>query len=237
MKVFAIVVAAGEGRRMGGGGRKQYRLLCGEPIIRRTLKAVIAGGVGDGIFLVVPKADFAFCERHVAAPLRSSARIHLVAGGARRQESVYNGLLAVPESRSIVVVHDGVRPMVAPERVGACISAAADAGACSLGIPAVDTLKSVSAAQFVVSTLPRESIWMVQTPQAFRYDLLRDAHERAIQKNLYGTDDAFLVEQLGAPVKMVPGSRWNIKITTPDDLALAEAVCCGGVDAPLPADR
>lgn len=225
--VSAIVVAGGQGTRMGTHTRKQYLLLQGLPVLAHTLQAVAACRAVGHIYLVVPGEDLAYCRRTLVAPLASAAPVTLVAGGAERQASVYAGLLAVDAPGGIVAIHDGVRPFATPAMFAACIAGARESGACIAGIPAADTLKRVSGRRFVEATLPRQRIWMAQTPQAFRYELLRAAHEAALRDGVVGTDDAELVERLGAAVRLIPGSRLNLKITTPEDLQLAAAVLSG----------
>jgi 2-C-methyl-D-erythritol 4-phosphate cytidylyltransferase len=178
--------------------------------------------------MVVPKPDKVFCEELLTRSPDLLKTCHVISGGDSRQESVYQGLLAVEKAGlagGIVVIHDGVRPFVKPEQIQSCIVIAGTTGACILAVPAQDTLKQVEKESTVISgTLPRDTIWFAQTPQAFRYEIIRTAHERALRDRISGTDDAMLVERMGIPVRMIPGSRQNIKITTPEDLALAEAI-------------
>jgi 2-C-methyl-D-erythritol 4-phosphate cytidylyltransferase len=152
----------------------------------------------------------------------------VVPGGETRQASVYQGLLALEKAVDAcdpVVIHDGVRPFVTREQIEACVSAAKQNGACILAVPAQDTLKQVKDDSTLIdTTLARHNVWLAQTPQAFTYALIRSAHERAHEDGVTGTDDAMLVERISHPVRVIPGSRMNFKITTPDDLALAEAL-------------
>ncbi len=225
MPAHAIIVAGGSGLRMNTPIRKQYLPLAGRPVLCHTLSRFSACDAVDGIYLVTPEADFDFCRREVLAPLHLRFPVYLVAGGAERQDSVYNGLCAAGETakNGLVAIHDGVRPFVTAEEIGTCIAEAERTGACLLGIPAADTLKQVRSGR-VETTLDRSRIWLAQTPQTFRYDLIRQAHENARKAGISGTDDAALVEYLGHPVTMLPGSRFNIKLTTPEDLRLAAAL-------------
>ena len=141
-----------------------------------------------------------------------------------RQDSVYNGLQGVEPDDGIIVIHDGVRPFVRLEQLVACIKGATEFGACIIGIPAFDTVKQVNAKNEIVQTYKRDSLWLAQTPQAFRAKMIIKAHEVAKQDRFIGTDDASLVERLGHTVKIVPGSRSNIKITNKEDLELARAI-------------
>ena len=220
-KVFAIIVAAGKGLRMDDSKRKQYLRVAGIPVIVHTLRVFDSCDAIDKIYLVLPEEDLDFGRDEIISATDWVKEIILVAGGPRRQDSVYNGLQAVDAENSIVVIHDGVRPPVTPDQLKACINAARKHGACILGLPAFDTLKRVSTADTIVETLDRDTIWFAQTPQAFRYDLIIKAHKHARQHGLKATDDASLIEQLGLEVKIIEGSRRNIKITNPDDLKLA----------------
>jgi 2-C-methyl-D-erythritol 4-phosphate cytidylyltransferase len=220
----AIIVAAGSGRRMGKTEPKQYLELAGRPIVWHTLVPFLTVSAITRICLVIPKRDHDRCRRHLLDPLDPGQRdrVQLVSGGRERHDSVYNGLQAVTDKKGVVLVHDGVRPFVTHDQILACIRTAARKGACLLALPVVDTLKRATGDRRVEQTISRDHVWRAQTPQAFRYDLLLRAHERARSAGAGATDDAHLVEALGAPVQILPGSRRNIKITTPEDLALAE---------------
>jgi 2-C-methyl-D-erythritol 4-phosphate cytidylyltransferase len=226
MTVSAIIVAAGKGIRMDDNVRKQYLLLDNRPLISHTIEVFDECNIIDKIFLVVPEEDFVFCNENILNQQNFQKKISLVPGGAKRQDSVYNGLLAIDNmiDDSIVVIHDGVRPFIRSEQLTECITCATDYDACILGIPAYDTLKRVNSSGFIEDTIERNTIWLAQTPQAFKYNLIRRAHENAIRTGINGTDDAMLVEQLGINVKVVRGSRCNVKITTKEDLLLARAM-------------
>ena len=144
-------------------------------------------------------------------------------GGAHRQDSVFNGLSALSDKTEIVLVHDGVRPLVSPEIITECIRIASDRGACITAVPAKDTIKRVQDG-WVQQTIPREQVWQVQTPQGFRYELLYQAHQQARQMNYYATDEAALLEWLGIPVAVIKGEYRNIKITTQEDLVIAKSL-------------
>lgn len=220
-KVFAIIVAAGKGLRMNDSEKKQYLCVAGVPVIVHTLRVFDSCVAIDEIVLVAPEEDLDFCRDEIIAPAGFGKQIIVVAGGPRRQDSVYNGLQAIDANDSIVVIHDGVRPLVTPDQLKTCIKAARRYGACILGLPAFDTLKRVKTANTIVETLERDTIWLAQTPQAFQYDLIIKAHEHARQHGLSATDDASLLEHIGVDIKIIQGSRHNIKITDPDDLKLA----------------
>lgn len=222
--VSAIIVAAGKGIRMNSGTRKQYIAVAGRPILGHTLHKFDACDRIDIIYLLVPEADFDHCRKSVLSTINPNKPIRLVAGGAERQDSVYNGLLALEEKSGLVVIHDGVRPLIQPDLIASCIQGAMKTGACIAGIPAFDTIKQADDTGTIEKTLSREGLWLAQTPQVFRYDLIREAHDRALREDFHGTDDAILVERLGHFVTIINGSKTNIKITTEEDLVVAETL-------------
>jgi 2-C-methyl-D-erythritol 4-phosphate cytidylyltransferase len=227
--VSAIIVAAGKGIRMKGTMRKQYLDLSGRPVLAHSIMAFDSCSQVEEIFLVVPKEDIEYCQNKILSLLDLKNQINLVYGGAKRQDSVYNGLKAINKDTDTVVIHDGVRPFIQAEDLKECILGSKKFGACILGTPASDTLKSVDKSDIIETTLPREYIWLAQTPQAFQYDLILKAHETARRDGYIGTDDASLVERLGADVKIIDGSRFNIKITKKEDLDVAKAVLDAGL--------
>jgi 2-C-methyl-D-erythritol 4-phosphate cytidylyltransferase len=214
----AIIVAAGSGTRMGSPVAKQFIRLGGMPIISRTLKVFAAHPCISGICLVVPEKDMDFCQKNILPYVDGKINIRITAGGDQRQDSVYRGLKAMGLHESLVVIHDGVRPFVSPETIEACIYGAARYGACIAGIPVSDTLKRVSSDKIITETVSRDCVWMAQTPQAFDWDIIMKAFEKAASDGFLATDDSSLVQRLGISVHVVQGSRRNIKITTPDDL-------------------
>jgi 2-C-methyl-D-erythritol 4-phosphate cytidylyltransferase len=223
--VTAIIVAAGAGTRMPGGICKQYRALSGQPVLVHSLIAFCGCETVDRVLAVVPGDDLGFCRREILAPFGLDNRVQLVAGGVKRQESVRNGLeAAAARPKDIVVIHDGVRPLVQADQILACIDAARRWGAAVAAVAVVDTLKRAGDSGMVDQTIDRRDLWMAQTPQAFVYDLILRAHRQALAKNWAVTDDAALIEHLGLAVKIVPGRRDNLKITTAEDLAIAEAL-------------
>ncbi|MDA3821075.1 MAG: 2-C-methyl-D-erythritol 4-phosphate cytidylyltransferase [Bacteroidales bacterium] len=223
--ISAIIVAAGKGMRMKNSLRKQYLLLAGRPILAHTLLAFDACSLIENIILVVPKEDFNYCNKNVLSSITLRNNVTLISGGAKRQDSVYNGLLSIDnKSANIVVIHDGVRPLVSPEQLTACIIGAKKYGACILGIPVDSTLKQINNSGYVDKTIERDTIWLAQTPQAFQHSLLIKAYDKARQEDFSGTDDAMLVERLGGSVKVISGSKHNIKITIREDLELARAI-------------
>ena len=223
--VIALIVAGGQGLRMQMDVRKQYIQIDGRPVLFHTVSVFERCPAIDSIFLVVPQGDIDFCKREIVEPLQSTKAISIVAGGDERQQSVYNGLIAMPaDPDQIVVIHDGVRPFVQVNHIEACIDAAKDCGAAVLAVPVSDTIKQADSEGHIEKTIDRKCLWAAQTPQAFRYGLIRDAHDVAAKTHMAVTDDSALIEAQCLPVKIVPGSRNNIKITTPDDLVFASSM-------------
>jgi 2-C-methyl-D-erythritol 4-phosphate cytidylyltransferase len=226
--VSAVIVAAGKGIRMNGAVRKQYLPLAGRPVLTHSLSVFETCQFIHRIVLVVPEDDLAYCQDHILSGFKE--RIELVAGGNNRQDSVYNGLIALGKNNGIVIIHDGVRPFLNREMLDSCVTGAKKHGACIIGVPVEHTLKKVNGIRNVEKTIERRNIWFAQTPQAFQYEIIRNAHEDARLKGYAGTDDAYLVEQMGNPVKMIKGDKNNIKITTREDLKLAQAILESGID-------
>jgi len=223
MDVVAIVPAAGKGFRIGGPVKKQFLLLDGKPILSWTLLPFQECSRVDRIICVVPARQIRFCWEEVVRPYGLAKVRRVVKGGICRQESVRKGLEAMDWECDIVIIHDGVRPFVSVEMLERSVDAASKHGAAVFAVPVVDTVNAVKEGM-VIHTLPREEIWQVQTPQAFTYDIIMEAYERAMNDGYTGTDDASLVERLGHPVMILKGSTRNIKITTQEDLELARAI-------------
>jgi 2-C-methyl-D-erythritol 4-phosphate cytidylyltransferase len=212
------------GKRMGASINKQYLLLAGKPILAHTLESFQRAEFIDEIWLVVPVEEIDFCRAEVVEKFGFDKVRRIVAGGAERQNSVLNGLRAIDTAADdIILIHDGVRPFVTPAILRHCIEIAAVHDGALTAVPAKDTIKVVRDA-CSVATPPRETLWLAQTPQAFRYGIIRTAHEQAELEGFLGTDDASLLERLGKKVHIVIGDYRNIKITTPEDLVLAEAI-------------
>ncbi len=220
----AIILAAGQGKRMAAGYNKQFLTLGDRPVLAQTL-AVFEACPAITCCIVVAKAEeCAYCQREIVQAYHLQKVIAVVAGGAERQDSVYQGLKALPKDTRYVAVHDGARPLVTAELIMQVLAAATpDCGAIP-GVPVKDTIKRASQEGLVVETPARESLWSVQTPQIFACGQLLAAYEAAQAEGFYGTDDASLVEHLNGAVRIVPGSYDNIKLTTPEDLPLAENI-------------
>ncbi len=209
-----------------GGVNKQLIDLAGRPVVEHSLRVLLEVPV-EGIILVVPPGE----EDRFREQLRHLLKDHvikIVTGGANRRDSVGQGLLALPVGVEMVIVHDGARPLVRRGHILEAIREAGKWGAATLAVPVKDTVKVAGGDGLVRETLPREMLWQVQTPQVFKLQLLIEAHRRAAEDGFVGTDDASLVERLGKPVKLVRGDYSNIKITTPEDMIIAESLYLGG---------
>jgi 2-C-methyl-D-erythritol 4-phosphate cytidylyltransferase len=219
---FTVVVAAGGvGARLGSRTPKQFMSLGGVPILVATVRHFTSHPGVDAIVVAGPPAHLERTRR-LLQPLAGRRRISVVAGGSSRQESVRRGLDAVRDADGVIVVHDAVRPFITRALVDAVVAAAEIDGAAICALPVRETIKRARDGR-VEATLDRTDLWSVQTPQAFRAALLREAHDKALRDGVSGTDDAMLVERLGHPVRVVPGLEANIKITTPGDLRRARA--------------
>ncbi|MET3291410.1 UNVERIFIED_CONTAM: 2-C-methyl-D-erythritol 4-phosphate cytidylyltransferase [Brevibacillus sp. OAP136] len=222
MNTGAVIVAAGSGKRMGGERNKLWLTLAGKPIFCHTIELFVSHPMIAETVLVVSEADRADITDLIK--LNGYRNIKLVPGGGERQESVQNGLAALSASCEYVLVHDAARPFLTTAQLTAVVEQVQQDQATILAVPVKDTIKIVGDDGYVESTPARESLWAVQTPQAFRLALLQDVHKQAKDAGKAGTDDAMLVEWMGHRVSVMMGSYENIKITTPDDLWLGEEI-------------
>lgn len=222
--VSLVVVAAGKGTRMNMNINKQYINVGGIPILARTLNVFDALNCIDEIVLVVHCDDVLYCKEKIIGENNYKKIKSVVTGGETRQESVFNGLKEVSQNSDIVLIHDGARPFVDEDSVARCIEAAKQYGVATVAVPVKDTIKSADSEDFVHSTLDRSVLWSIQTPQAFRYDIIMDSHKQAQKDGFIGTDDTVLAERLGNKIKLVMGTYNNIKITTREDLIFAESI-------------
>lgn len=222
MTCYAVLLCAGKGRRMGNQINKLFLPLGEKPVLWHTLKAFAECPSIHGLVLVCAKADMQRC-RSIADDFRMPFPVQYVQGGQERQDSVRNALAALPEGVDIVAMQDAARPFVTSAVITACIDEAARTGACIAAMPSTDTIKEVHRGQ-ITATADRKTIWHAQTPQVFQTDIIKKAHRMAQEKGFYGTDDAQLVESMGSSVSVVEGGYSNIKITTPDDMLLAETI-------------
>ena len=204
--------------------KKPYLQLLDKPILTHTICVFDRNSSVDAIYVIVSLSDFDACQSIAIAPYGFRKVADLIPGGETRQDSVFNGLQALPKDADFVIVHDGVRPFVTDEMIFACLGAADRWGAAVAAVPVKDTIKAADTDGFIIDTLDRSRLWAVQTPQAFRTRLLLEAHQCAQQEQIHATDDAALIEQLGCKVKLIMGSYRNLKITTPEDLIIAEAL-------------
>jgi 2-C-methyl-D-erythritol 4-phosphate cytidylyltransferase len=203
---------------------KVFLPMGGAPLLARTLAPFEAcPGVAE-IIVLAPPGDGVRMAAEAAARFQIRKISRIIPGGAERQDSVYRGLKALGPQTDLVLIHDGARPFVTPDLIDRVAAETRASRAAVAAVPVRDTIKEVGGDLRVLKTLNREGLWEIQTPQGFHYALLLEAYERAFRDGFYGTDDAALVERLGVEVKVVPGSRFNLKITTPEDLVLGEAL-------------
>jgi 2-C-methyl-D-erythritol 4-phosphate cytidylyltransferase len=212
------------GKRMAAGVNKQYLQLGDRPILAHTLEVFQSAPFVDDVYLIIPEDEILFCRENVVERFGFTKVRRIVAGGSERQHSVLNGLRALEQAGpdDPVIIHDGVRPFIPLSVIESSVETARTHDGALVAVPVKDTVKVVLNG-LVVETPPRQTLWLAQTPQTFRYGIIRDAHERAAAEGWLGTDDASLVERLGKSVRIVPGEYGNFKITTPEDLVLAEA--------------
>ena len=223
-RVVAVIPAGGTGMRMGADVPKQFLPLGGVPMVLHSLRAFDRAPSVDAVILVVPREERQRALTDVIERYSVKKVQKVVAGGETRQQSVHNGLKEIDPDVEIVVVHDAVRPFVTEGLIEQSIEAARTGGAVIVAVPMKDTPKQAGPDRQIQRTLDRTELWLAQTPQTFRRDLLLEAYEKAAIEHLQATDDAALVERLGHKVGIVAGTWENIKITTPEDLVIAEAI-------------
>jgi 2-C-methyl-D-erythritol 4-phosphate cytidylyltransferase len=221
--IFGVIVAAGKSERMGAKVDKAFLSLGSKPVLAYSLVAFEKCPDVDGVVLVVRK-DRVDAARALVEMFGCSKVRRIVAGGNLRQLSVENGLAAVPEEVTVVAVHDGARPCVTPEIISDTIKSAKRYGSGVAAVRVTDTIKEAVRGVTVSRTLDRSNLWRVQTPQTFKLDLLREAFAVVRKKKLVVTDEASAVELVSNDVRLVPAAVSNLKITTPEDLALATAL-------------
>lgn len=225
MDKFAVVIpAAGQGKRMESDRNKQFILLRNQPVIVHTLKAFQASEIISAIVLVCALGEEEYYQTEIFPGLQITKPTIVTVGGPERQDSVYKGLLNVPVDCDFVMIHDGARPFISIELINLVAEAVKINGAVALGIPVKDTIKLTDDKGYITDTLNRDRLWSIQTPQAFSIDLIKTAHLQAAASRYYGTDDASLVERMGVLVRVILGSYDNIKITTPEDIIVAEGI-------------
>lgn len=222
-KSIVIIPAAGMGSRMQCNINKQYILLNDKPILVHTLEKFENCELIDAIILVVKGDEIEYCKENIVNRYGFRKVLKIVDGGKERQDSVYNGINAIEEC-DVVLVHDGARPFIKDEIIEDSINGAIKYDACVVGVPLKDTVKVVDNDNNIINTPDRRFLWAVQTPQSFKYEIIKKAYDIAYENNISGTDDSMLVENLGIKVKMIMGDYNNIKITTKEDLNFAEAI-------------
>lgn len=228
-KIVAIVPAAGLGKRFDAKKKKTFISIDGIPLLAHTLKRLNSEPLITDIIPVLrgqdTKTGLEIAEEHNLRKVR-----WIAAGGPERQDSIYNGLKLLEKvggglpDDTLILVHDGARPVIPKGTVRQLIKEVEGVDGAAPGVPAIETLKSVDEEGIITSTVDREKIRAIQTPQIFRFRMLKQAYEKAFADGFYGTDDASLVERIGGKVKIIPGSPLNIKVTTPEDLHLVEYI-------------
>ncbi len=221
LETAAIIVAAGQGSRVGGILPKQFQSVGGKPILSYTLQKFEDCSRIQDVILVTASEWVTYTAQEIVEPSDLKKVIKIVAGGEQRQDSVFAGLKALEGHPDFVAIHDAVRPFISVEKLEAAIDACKKHGAAILAVPPKDTIKTEKSG-FVDETPDRSFLWSVQTPQVFKYDLIMKAYQKAFEDGVYHTDDSALVERIGMKVKIVEGEHDNIKVTVPMDLKWAE---------------
>jgi 2-C-methyl-D-erythritol 4-phosphate cytidylyltransferase len=209
---------------MGGSAPKQFLALGGQPLILHSLRVLHASSIIDEIILAVPQNEMDYCLKEIVAKHHFTKVTKVVPGGHERQDSVRHALEAVHDDVDVVLIHDAVRPFLTERMVEEVVRSAREKGAAIIALPMKDTVKQVGANHVIERTVDRQSLWMAQTPQAFRRDWLLTAHRKAHAEGIRATDDAYLIEWAGHPVSVVEGSGENIKVTRPEDMVIGEAI-------------
>ncbi len=221
--MYLLIPAAGLGKRMGASGNKLLLRLLEEPLLAWTLRAAQAAEKIEWIGIIGQTYDFAHFES-ILESLSLTQPVQLIQGGLTRQESVYNGLQALPESAERVLIHDGARCLVTPDLLNRCAEVLQTCSGLIAAIAVKDTIKVVDSTGYIKDTPDRSKLWAAQTPQGFTVSLLKECHAKGHQLGWQVTDDAALFEKCGLSVKIVEGEETNLKITTPVDLAIAEFI-------------
>ena len=223
-KISAIITAAGKSVRMNLPVKKQFMLLAGKPIIIHTVEKFLKAEIFDKVIITISLEDRKLAEKILFSEYNlPKKKFIIVDGGVTRQQSVFNALKMCPEVTDYVVIHDGVRPLVKVKEIQEIVKLTEEKRAVTLGIPAKNTIKRIKQNR-VISTLDRKQLWEIFTPQAFRYELIYEAHKYADMRKLTANDDAELVENLGKDVYILKGSPQNIKITDNFDLKIAGVI-------------
>ncbi len=222
MNTYAVIVAAGKSVRFGGNTPKQFTEICGRPLLSWTISRFEKAASIDAIVIVVAEESLVHAGENIVDRYDFQKVRKVVAGGANRRDSVLNGLNSLPGTTELVAIHDGARPLVTPADIDRVVAAAATEGAAMLAVCATDTVKRVKDG-IIQATVDRDSLYLAQTPQVFRYDLILSAHRKA-DPNRVITDDASLLEVNGVKVRIVEPTGPNLKVTTADDMLIAESL-------------
>ena len=221
--ICAVIVAAGSGKRMGAKENKVFLNLFDKPILAYTLEIFQQCKSIDSIVLVTRECDIGLCQ-NIISRYNITKTENIVVGGTTRQQSVYNGLNKVCKNTDIVVIHDGARALIEKNQIEETIKYAKEYGASAVGVKCKDTLKQIDQNGFIANTINREVTYNIQTPQTFKYDIILSAHKKAIEDDFETTDDCAVAEHCGVRIKLAEGSYDNIKLTTPEDLTVAENI-------------
>lgn len=222
--VSVIVAAAGMSNRMGSKINKQFINIDNDPILVHTLNKFEQSNYIDEIILIAKEEEVEYCRKEIVRKYGFKKIKKIIKGGKERQDSIYNGILALDERSDIVLTHDGARPFVRKQNIEDGIKGVLEYDACVIGVPVKDTIKVVDDDKSVHHTPKRSMLWAAQTPQCFWKSILQKGYEYAINEGIVGTDDSSIVEKAGYDVKMIMGNYDNIKITTPEDLIIAESL-------------
>ena len=220
--ISAVIVAAGSSTRMNSSVRKPLMKIGDRAVLQHTVSAFEESKIIDEIVIVCPEDDIPVFKE-LLSEINLKRQLIFTAGGSTRQKSVRNGVAAVSGCCDVVAIHDGARPLIKPEHIFSVVSDALDFGAAVLAVPAKDTIKIVENAE-VISTPPREKLFLIQTPQVFEKNKYIEAYEKAQKEGLDLTDDCQLIEAAGGKIHITAGDYTNIKITTPEDIFIAEAL-------------
>lgn len=217
-KVTALIPCAGQGKRMGGSVSKPFLEIYQHPLLKYTLDKFQKNSLVDQIVLISQTYEIEYYQKYIVDKYGFSKVKAIVAGGRERQESVQCGISVLDKDTEWVIIHDGVRPLIASGTLTKAIKMAFEKGCVVVGVPAKDTIKKVNLESIIEETPPRHTLWHVQTPQIFRRNIIERAYIEAARRGWQGTDDSYLVEMMGEKVYMLRGDYTNIKVTTPEDL-------------------
>ena len=223
-KISAVILAGGTGTRMAEHMPKQYLEIGGKPILSYSVDAFENAEDINEIILVVPQGQVEYCEQTIARPADYTKITKIIEGGQTRQESSYKGVISTSPKNDFVMIHDGARPFVQRQEIRDLAEKLAENDAVIMAVAVKDTIKKVSGVSIIEKSLERNCLWAALTPQAFRRELIIDAHEQALKAGYQATDDAALLESMGYKVRVTEGDYMNIKITTKEDMVFAEAI-------------